>query len=71
MYFSGARLENMLNEAAILAAKENSPQIELKHIDKAFYTVIAGEEKKDRSSISLMDKRLRHIMRQGMPLLQN
>ncbi len=58
VYFSGARLENMLNEAAILAAKENSPQIELKHIDKAFYTVIAGEEKKDRSSISLMDKKI-------------
>ncbi|HHY91042.1 MAG TPA: AAA family ATPase, partial [Clostridiales bacterium] len=58
VYFSGARLENLLNEAAILAAKENSPQISLKHIDKAFYTVIAGEEKKDRSSISLVDKKI-------------
>lgn len=58
VYFSGAKLENLMNEAAIYAAKENAESISEKHIDKAFYTVIAGEEKKDRSNIREIDRRV-------------
>jgi len=56
VYFSGAKLESLMNESAMLAAKNNDTQINMGHIDKAFYTVIAGEEKKDRSSISSEEK---------------
>lgn len=56
VYFSGAELESLLNEAAILAAKQNTEQIGIEHIDKAYYTVIAGEEKKDRSAIAKEDR---------------
>ncbi len=58
VYFSGAELEALLNEAAILAAKQNTDEIMHEHIDKAYYTVIAGEEKKDRSTISQEDREL-------------
>lgn len=42
--FSGAMLENLLNEAAILAANENQSLIEASHIDKAFYTVFQSKK---------------------------
>lgn len=58
VYFSGAMLENLLNEAAIFAAKENSDTITMKHVDKAFYTIIAGAEKQDRSMIDDHDRRI-------------
>jgi cell division protease FtsH len=58
VYFSGAKLESLMNESAMLAAKENERVISMKHIDKAFYTVIAGEEKKDRSNITIEDKKI-------------
>ncbi|MDU5110985.1 MAG: AAA family ATPase [Clostridium sp.] len=47
-YFSGAKLENLINEAAIIAAKENSSSLMQEHIDKAFSIVLAGYEKKER-----------------------
>lgn len=55
VYFSGAMLENLLNEAAIYAANEKQPVICKEHIEKAFYTVIAGAPKVDRSYISEKD----------------
>ncbi len=58
VYFTGAMLENLLNEAAISAAKNNIPVITKDDIETAFYTVIAGKEKKDRSSISQMDRKI-------------
>lgn len=58
VFFSGAMLESMVNEAAIFAAKRNAEAIEMGDVDKAFYTVIAGAEKKDRSSISNIDRRI-------------
>jgi cell division protease FtsH len=58
VYFSGAKLENLLNEAAILAARRSSESIQTQDIDKAFYTIIAGAEKKDRSAISEQDRRV-------------
>lgn len=56
--FSGAMLENLLNEAAIYAANDNQPVIATKHIEKAFYTVIAGAPKVDRSYITNRDLRI-------------
>lgn len=56
VYFSGAKLENLMNEAAILAARENSEFITMEQIDKAYGIVIAGFEKKDRSYIKENDK---------------
>ena len=56
VFFSGAKLENLMNEAAIFAAREDATVITQQHIDKAFYVVIAGEEKKDRSNIQDLDR---------------
>jgi len=58
VYFSGAKLESLMNESAMLAARYNDSSINMSHIDKAFYTVIAGEEKKDRSYISIEEKKV-------------
>ena len=46
--FSGADLENLLNEAAILAAKENRVFIQQSDIRHAFVKVGIGPEKKSR-----------------------
>lgn len=58
VFFSGAMLESMVNEAAIFAAKRDAGVIENQDIDKAFYTVIAGAEKQDRSSIKDIDREI-------------
>jgi cell division protease FtsH len=58
VYFSGAMLENLLNEAAINAANEEQPMISNEHIEKAFYTVIAGAPMLDRSFISDRDRKI-------------
>ena len=44
--FSGADLENMLNEAAILAARENKKEIDMNDIEEAATKVKLGPEKK-------------------------
>ncbi len=46
--FTGADLENLLNEAAILAAKDNRSFIKQADIKKAFIKVGIGAEKKSR-----------------------
>jgi cell division protease FtsH len=58
VYFSGAMLENLLNEAAISAANDQEPVIHMSHIEKAFYTVIAGAPKTDRSYITERDRKI-------------
>ena len=47
--FSGADLENVLNEAAILAVRENKELIETQQIDEAIDRVMMGPAKKSRS----------------------
>lgn len=69
VYFSGAELESLLNESAILAAKQNAECIDITHIDKAFYTVVAGEEKKDRSTISEKDRKITAYHEAGHALM--
>ncbi len=46
--FTGADLENLLNEAALLAARESLPFLKQKHIHDAMLKVIAGPEKRSR-----------------------
>ena len=46
--FSGADLENLLNEAALLAARENRREIKIYDIDEAIDRVIMGPAKKSR-----------------------
>lgn len=69
VYFSGAKLENLINEAAILAAKENSNYITMEHIDKAYGIVIAGAEKKDRSFLKEEDKKITAYHEAGHALI--
>lgn len=46
--FSGADLENLLNEAALLAARHNKKTIEMVDVEEAIDRVIAGPAKKSR-----------------------
>ena len=46
--FSGADLENVLNEAAILAVREEKKLVDMHHLDEAIDRVIAGPAKKSR-----------------------
>jgi len=55
--FTGADLENLLNEAALLAARKNKKVITMEEIKEANYKVIMGPEKKSRV-ISDKEKKL-------------
>jgi len=46
--FAGADLENVLNEAALLAARRNLPEIGMNEIEDAMIKVTMGPEKKTR-----------------------
>ena len=46
--FSGAELENVLNEAAILAVRANKTEIDLADLDEAIDRVMSGPAKKSR-----------------------
>jgi cell division protease FtsH len=46
--FTGADLSNLLNEAAILAARRNLTEIAMDEVNDAIDRVLAGPEKKDR-----------------------
>lgn len=68
-YFSGAMLENLINEGAILAAKDNSGFIKEHHIEKAFSTVIAGSNKIVRDSIKEEDRKITAYHESGHALI--
>ncbi len=46
--FTGADLANLLNEAAIMAARENQPALSMEHINDAMMKIMAGPEKRSR-----------------------
>ncbi|MCL2354181.1 MAG: AAA family ATPase, partial [Defluviitaleaceae bacterium] len=46
--FTGADLENLLNEAALLAARENKLEVSMAEVRLAFVKVAVGTEKKSR-----------------------
>lgn len=68
-YFSGAKLESLVNEAAILACKDNSKYINNDHLDKAFSIVLAGHEKINRNSIREIDKKITAYHESGHALI--
>jgi cell division protease FtsH len=66
--FTGADLENLLNEAAIIAAKEDRAYITQADIKKAFVKVGIGAEKKSRV-ISEKEKRITAFHESGHAIL--
>ena len=66
--FTGADLENLLNEAAIIAAKEDRAYITQVDIKKAFVKVGIGAEKKSRV-ISEKEKRITAFHESGHAIL--
>ncbi|MCI9614224.1 MAG: ATP-dependent zinc metalloprotease FtsH [Dorea sp.] len=66
--FTGADLENLLNEAAILAAKENRVFLKQEDIKRAFVKVGIGAEKKSRV-ISDKEKRITAFHEAGHAIL--
>ncbi len=66
--FTGADLENLMNEAAILAAKENRPFILQQDIERSFVKVGIGAEKKSKL-ISEKDKRITAYHESGHAIL--
>lgn len=66
--FAGADLENLLNEAAICAARENRPYLMDEDIRKSFIKVGVGAEKKSRI-ISEKDKRVTAYHEAGHAIL--
>ncbi len=50
--FTGADLENLMNEAALLAARKSQPFITLSDVQESVIKVIAGPEKKSRERLA-------------------
>ncbi|SMC28977.1 membrane protease FtsH catalytic subunit [Clostridium acidisoli DSM 12555] len=72
--FTGADLENLMNEAALLSVRKNKTLIGMEELEEAITRVIAGPEKKSRV-ISEADRRLTAFHEAGhavvMKLLPN
>ena len=66
--FSGADIENLMNEAAIIAATAGDTEITAKHVEKAFIKVGVGIEKKSKI-VSDKDKRITAYHESGHALL--
>ena len=62
--FTGADLSNLVNEAAILAARNNRPVISIADLDEAMMKVVAGPEKRSRVRLQ-KDQRLTAIHEAG------
>ena len=54
--FSGADLENLTNEAAILAARENETSILKKHFESALERIIGGVDSPDKQSSQIKSR---------------
>lgn len=67
--FSGADLENMLNEAAILAARANRAYINMTDITEGFTKVIIGPQKKSRM-VTERDKKITAYHEAGHAIIQ-
>ncbi len=70
-YFSGAKLENLVNEAAIIACKEDAPYITGEHMDKAFSIVVAGHEKLDKEALKEEDMKITAYHEVGHALISH
>lgn len=75
VFFSGASLENLLNEAAIRAARRGAGQIENEDIQTAFVSAVAGDDRKsalsarERGAIALHEAA--HAVVSGVLLPEN
>ncbi len=69
VYFSGAKLENLLNESAMIAVRLKDKEITNEHINKAYYKVLVGDEKKDRSSLRSKDREITAYHEAGHALI--
>ena len=49
--FTGADLSNLMNEAAIMAARENRPALNMKDLNDAMMKIVAGPEKRSRVAL--------------------
>ena len=69
-YFSGADIENMVNEAALLAAKEDKDSVEMTFFDEAKDRVLMGPERRSLI-ISDDDRRVTAYHEAGHALLRH
>ncbi len=69
VYFSGAKLENLLNEASIIAVRSKASEITIDHVNKAYFKVLVGDEKSDRSHLSAHDKKITAFHEAGHALV--
>lgn len=68
--FSGADLENLTNEAALLAVRGGKNSIDMADIEEAITRVIAGPEKKSRV-VSEYDRRITAVHESGHAVVSN
>ena len=68
--FSGADLENLTNEAALLAVRRGKSSIDMKDIEEAITRVIAGPEKKSRV-VSEYDRKITAVHESGHAVVSN
>ncbi|HII4442105.1 ATP-dependent zinc metalloprotease FtsH [Clostridium perfringens] len=68
--FSGADLENLTNEAALLAVRGGKSSIDMEDIEEAITRVIAGPEKKSRV-VSEYDRRITAVHESGHAVVSN
>ena len=62
--FTGADLSNLLNEAAIMAARENRPVLNMNDLNEAMMKITAGPEKRSRVRL-VRDQRITAIHEAG------
>lgn len=70
-YFSGAKLESLINEAAIIACNEESEFIDDRILDKAFSIVLTGYEKVNRDYIKNEDREITAVHESGHALVSH
>ncbi|MDU2664176.1 MAG: ATP-dependent zinc metalloprotease FtsH [Clostridium perfringens] len=68
--FSGADLENLTNEAALLAVRGGKSSIDMADVEEAITRVIAGPEKKSRV-VSEYDRRITAVHESGHAVVSN
>lgn len=68
--FSGADLENLANEAALLAVRRNKKEISMQEMEEAITRVIAGPEKKSKV-ISEKERKLTAYHEAGHAVVMN
>lgn len=66
--FTGADIENMLNESALLAAKNNQKEINMQNINDAITKVTMGPQKRS-SVITQKDKRITAVHESGHAII--